>query len=76
MPYDQLFQRHDQGFRYIEDSYLDQDAATIDQLRLAWQQFRATQQQTILIELLPGSPMIDESQCVEGSISEVYDVQP
>lgn len=70
MQYDPFIQRRNQSIRYTESSYLDQDAAAIDQLRLAWQQ------QTILIELLPGSPMIDESQCVEGSISEVYDVQP
>lgn len=62
-----LFQRINRSIRYVEGSYIDQDATVIEQL------LRAMQQQTITIEFMPDLSIIDESKCVEGSISEVHD---
>lgn len=68
MQYDP-FHRNYQGIRYVESATPDQDASVIEQLRLGWLQ-------TITIEFVPGSPIVNESNCVEGSISEVHDARP
>lgn len=66
---DQLFQCSNQGVRYIEDSYCQQDAATIEQL------LRNQQQQTFTFNMITNVHMDYMGLYVESTISEVPDAQ-
>lgn len=69
MQYDPLRQ-HDKGVHYIEDSYCQQDTATIEQLRWERQQRRM-----LIITVISPELHFDAtvSLYIEGSIKEVCD---
>lgn len=65
MQYDPFLQRHDQGLRYVEDSYLEQDANIIEQL------LRNQQQQTFTFNMITNVHFDHQGLYVEGTLSEV-----
>lgn len=70
MPYDP-FQGYNQGIRYVEDSYCQQDATTIGQLR------KERQQQILVLTVVSPELHFDANVglCVEGTIREVCDAR-
>ena len=70
MQYSDPFQGYNQGIRYIDGSYCQQDAATIDQLR------QERQPQILILTIVSPELHFDAAVglCVEGTIREVCDV--